>query len=115
MEVIRVMGKGRFFLGIIIMVMLLLDTSQPGANGSFLKELSGTTIIADNMELEFLMDSEISRKLVSISSRVTYRSLNRYKAVTDCDRGKYGSCLPPPNPPHGPPQRCSTYTRKCHS
>ncbi|XWS36833.1 hypothetical protein CRYUN_Cryun20dG0119600 [Craigia yunnanensis] len=62
------------------MVMLLLDTSQPGANGSFLKEMSGTTIIADNMELEFLMDSEISTKLASSFSHVTDLTFNPNKA-----------------------------------
>ncbi|XWS36831.1 hypothetical protein CRYUN_Cryun20dG0119400 [Craigia yunnanensis] len=89
------MGKRRFSLGILIMVMLLLVTSQPGANGSFLKELSGTTIIADNMELEFLMDSEISRKLASSNSHVTDFTLISSKIK--CGRIPYTSRLPKPD------------------
>ncbi|XVF81711.1 hypothetical protein PTKIN_Ptkin15bG0177400 [Pterospermum kingtungense] len=97
MEAIRGMGKGRFYIGILIMVMLVLDTSQPGAEGSLVKELSGTTIIADNMELEFLMDSEISRKLADGSSHFTDASLVANKPVTGCR--KYTSCVPPKNKP----------------
>ena len=110
MEAIRVMGKGRFALGILIMVMLLLNTSQPGANGSFQKELSGTTIIADNMELEFLMDSEISRKLVSRSPQVTDFIFNSGK--TKCGRIRYPTCLPKRgNPTIG--EKCVVYKRGC--
>ncbi|XVF81709.1 hypothetical protein PTKIN_Ptkin15bG0177300 [Pterospermum kingtungense] len=95
------------------MVTLLLDTSQTGAKGSLVEELSGTTIIADNMELEFLMDSEISRKLASSPCPYTNASKNP-KRPASCGRGKqYPQCPPCPNPHVVRPQHCGPYTRGC--
>ncbi|XVF81713.1 hypothetical protein PTKIN_Ptkin15bG0177600 [Pterospermum kingtungense] len=122
MEIIEVMGRGRFSLGILIMVMLVLDTSQAGPNGSLVtKELSGagTAIIGDNMEVEFLMDSEISKKLAGTSSYVTEpSSLIDSEPVVNCGRGDpYTPCVHgvpnhprPPSCPHG-----AIYNRNCKS
>ncbi|KAB2022374.1 hypothetical protein ES319_D07G205800v1 [Gossypium barbadense] len=51
--------KGCSLIEILITAMVLLETTtQSGSSGSFVKDLSSATVIADNMELEFLMDSE---------------------------------------------------------
>ena len=79
-------------LGILLItLMILLNTNQSGAtSSSVLKDFHGlnNTIIADNMELEFLMDSDISRKLGSSSLHVTDDT------STQCGRTPYKPCVP---------------------
>ncbi|XWS47482.1 hypothetical protein CRYUN_Cryun14cG0156000 [Craigia yunnanensis] len=79
-------------LGILLITpMILLNTNQFGAtSSSVLKDFHGlnATSIADNMGLEFLMDSEISRKLGSSSLHVTDN-----KAAIQCGRIPYKPCV----------------------
>ncbi|KAB1670475.1 hypothetical protein ES319_1Z161700v1 [Gossypium barbadense] len=79
------------------------------------KPNSSTTtisIIANNNELEFLLDSHFSRILQS-SGSVTSNTGNAGQPAADCGRGQsYDSCLPNPNRP-ATPQNCGTYNRAC--
>ncbi|TYH62087.1 hypothetical protein ES332_D07G094800v1 [Gossypium tomentosum] len=70
------------------------------------------SIIANNNELEFLLDSHFSRILQS-SGSVSGNTGNAGQPAADCGRGQsYDSCLPNPNRP-AMPQNCGTYNRAC--
>ncbi|XWS36835.1 hypothetical protein CRYUN_Cryun20dG0119800 [Craigia yunnanensis] len=102
-------------LGVVLTLAILLDVRQGGATS--LKAFNSTgrfsTIADHNMELEFLMDSEIVRMLASENRYVTEGTKNRAEPAADCGRGKpYKACTPPENEPKVP-ESCSTYKRGC--
>ncbi|KAH1129393.1 hypothetical protein J1N35_000771 [Gossypium stocksii] len=108
--------KGCSSLEILITVMVLLaTTTQSGSSGSFVKELISTTVIADNMELEFLMDSEISRKLATEPNYLTIAALDANKKAAMCGRIPYSPCLGKPGNPKKPDNCRPTeiYNRNC--
>ncbi|MFQ6620229.1 hypothetical protein Gotur_001267, partial [Gossypium turneri] len=89
--------KGCSSLEILMTAMVLLaTTTQSGSSGSFVKDLSSATVIADNMELEFLMDSEVSRKLATEPNYLTIDALDAKKPAAMCDRKPYSSCVGQP-------------------
>ncbi|XWS75689.1 hypothetical protein CRYUN_Cryun01aG0113000 [Craigia yunnanensis] len=60
-------GKG-LSLGAVITLMIILDASRGGATGASVTDFNRSgrfATIAANMELEFLMDSEIGRMLAT--------------------------------------------------
>ncbi|OMO50588.1 hypothetical protein COLO4_38000 [Corchorus olitorius] len=95
--------------------MILLNSSRNGAFGASLKEFNGSgrfATIAANMELEWLMESEIGRMLAG-HKYVTEDTEESEKPAVDCGRGKpYKSCTPPGNN-RKVPEPCSTYKRGC--
>ena len=104
-------------LGVVLTLAILLDVRQGGATDASLKAFNGTsrfsTIADHNMELEFLMYSEIGRMLASENRYVTEGTKNRDKSAVDCGRGKpYKACTPSENEPQTP-ESCSTYKRGC--
>ncbi|XVE78542.1 hypothetical protein DITRI_Ditri13aG0153700 [Diplodiscus trichospermus] len=106
-------------MGIIMGITILLHARQGGATDASLKQFNGTgrfSTIADyNMELEFLMESEMGRMLATENRYVTEGTEDSDKAAVDCGRGKpYKSCTPPENK-HKVPEPCSTYKRGCPS
>ncbi|GMI76281.1 hypothetical protein HRI_001297400 [Hibiscus trionum] len=98
-------------LSLAILVLLFYNSMNP--SGAVSTETNGTaSIIADDNELEFLMDSHFGRILQS-GGNVGYNSGNSGRAVANCGRGgPYDSCVPNPNRP-ATPQNCGTYTRSC--
>ena len=93
--------------------MMLLNTKRCGASIS-LPEMEGDVpsySIADSiLDLEFMMDSEINRILRgSRAAGTTGGTLNRYKALYGCGRGKR-YCVP-----HGRFKKdcLSVYKRTC--
>ncbi|KAI4352416.1 hypothetical protein L6164_006672 [Bauhinia variegata] len=68
-------------------------------------------LIADN--LEFLMDSHVSRMLLDTSKLQTANTGNPNRPAVDCPKDKgYRSCTPSRNP-NVPRQQCAAYTRNC--
>ncbi|EOY03746.1 Uncharacterized protein TCM_018911 [Theobroma cacao] len=114
MEVI--VGRG-LTLGAVITLMILLDVSRIRAIGASLTEFNGSgrfATIAANMELEFLMDSEIGRMLASENQYVTESTRDPQNPAANCGRGKpYRSCIPPVNKDQKVQEKCSTYKRGC--
>ncbi|MBA0875591.1 hypothetical protein Goshw_018866 [Gossypium schwendimanii] len=95
--------KGCSLLEILITATVLLETTtQSGSSGSFVNDLSSATVIANNMELEFLMDSEVSRKLATEPNYLTIAALDASKKAVMCDRLPYLSCVGKPGNPKMP-------------
>ena len=64
-------------------------------------------------EEEFLMDSEINRRMLG-TVRVTDGTKNAKKQSVDCGQGKgYRTCLPKGNTGSKPKQNCGNYNRNC--
>ncbi|XVF20832.1 hypothetical protein REPUB_Repub12eG0037000 [Reevesia pubescens] len=97
--------------------MILLDASRGGAIGASPTKFNGSgrfAPIAANMELEFLMDSEIGRRLGSENRYETDGTKDRNNPAADCGRGNsYSSCTPPVNKDHKKPEKCYIYNREC--
>ena len=69
---------------------------------------------AEEVEEEFLMDSEINRRMLANTVRFTDSSKNGKKPAADCGQGKgYRTCLPRGNKKGKPKQYCGHYTRIC--
>ncbi|XVE78541.1 hypothetical protein DITRI_Ditri13aG0153600 [Diplodiscus trichospermus] len=113
------MGVGRALsLGVLLTLTILLDERQGGAIDASLKEFNGTgrfsTIADHNMELEFLMDSEMVRMLATENRYVTEGTEDRNNAAVKCGRGNpYKPCTPPPGKPKVPPHCPAIYNREC--
>ncbi|KAK9038997.1 hypothetical protein V6N11_023837 [Hibiscus sabdariffa] len=76
------------------------------ANGS-------ASVIADDSDLEFLMDSHSSR-ILQRGLPVTDRAGNRGKPVVHCGRNTpYKRCTPKRNPGPRAPPKCGIYNREC--
>ncbi|PON73651.1 hypothetical protein TorRG33x02_249090 [Trema orientale] len=56
-------------------------------------------LIADDLDLEFLMDSHVSRMLADTPDPVTDNTKNRNKALSVCGQPGEPSCLGKPKPP----------------
>lgn len=99
-------------LSLAILVLVVCNSMNPSRAIS-MEPNSSTSIIADDNELEFLMDSHSSRILQSGGS-VTGNTGNAGQLAVDCGRGQsYDSCLPNPNRPVVP-QNCGVYNRACN-
>lgn len=75
----------------------------------------GCGLIADDAEVELLMESQISRLLLSPGGSVAGGSFNRDKPVVDCGRNEPNNkCTPNPNKPKKG-ENCSgtSYNRGC--
>jgi len=95
----------------LLLMMMLLNTKSYGASIS-LPEMDGTDVplysIADsNMDLEFMMDSEINRILLGSSRRNPLDSLQPNKVPFNCGRGER-YCLAP-----NMVNRCAMFKRDC--
>ena len=83
-------------------------SSESGGGGEWL-----VGDIAAAAEEEFLMDSEINRRMLA-TVRVTDSTKNAKKQSVACGHGKdYKSCLPRGNKGGKPKQNCGRYTRVC--
>uniref|UniRef100_A0A6N2N013 Rapid ALkalinization Factor n=1 Tax=Salix viminalis TaxID=40686 RepID=A0A6N2N013_SALVM len=80
----------------LMMMLLLLSSKRCGASIS-LPEMDGDlplySIAGSNLDLEFMMDSEINR-ILSANGNMPGNPLDRLKPVTNCGRGRpYADCL----------------------
>ncbi|KAK8674214.1 hypothetical protein V6N13_112509 [Hibiscus sabdariffa] len=76
-----------------------------------MKTNRSSSIIADDDDLEFLMDSHSSR-ILKTGDHVTGGTLNSGKPAPDCGRGKpYESCISKPNSDTKPPENPGIYNR----
>ncbi|XWS75693.1 hypothetical protein CRYUN_Cryun01aG0113400 [Craigia yunnanensis] len=99
-------------ISLAILVLVFFNSMNPSRAMS-MERNSSTSIIADDNELEFLMDSHSSRILQS-GGTVTGNTGNSGQAAANCGRYQpYDSCLPNPNRP-SVPQNCGTYNRACN-
>ncbi|KAE8690127.1 Detected protein of unknown function [Hibiscus syriacus] len=96
----------------VAITVLLVFCNSSRALSMEINSSRSTSIIADDPDLEFPMDSHSSRFLKSGDS-VVGDALFRSKPDTNCARGKpYRDCLPQRNP-HKKPEHCATYKRDC--
>ena len=97
---------------LVIMAILLISTSNFSyASGTMSPNINSSTIAYQHPELEFLMDSETSRRVLGAIRFSTTASRNPNRAAF-CGRGRYRSCTGPPS--NGPPKdTCATYKRNC--
>ncbi|WRX21805.1 hypothetical protein QQP08_014292 [Theobroma cacao] len=69
-------------------------------------------LIAEDMELELLMDSHISRMLIGANGKATIDFTNVAHKTVPCGPGKqYGPCINPKQ--KKVPNNCGTYNRDC--
>ncbi|PON39470.1 hypothetical protein TorRG33x02_342590 [Trema orientale] len=106
--------SGKILAMVVIMMAILIDTSTNGVTGTTSPpNINGTSTIAyQDVDLEFVMDSEISRRFLQTSINFqTARTSDPNKAAL-CGRGRYRSCTGSASP--GPiKDTCSTYKRNC--
>jgi len=99
-------------LSSLLLTMMLLNTKCCGASIS-LPEMDGDvplySIADSNLDLEFMMDSEINR-ILQTGSRAPGDSYDRSRAVFPCGRGN-GYCVNKDY--HKPPCRPGPYKRDC--
>jgi hypothetical protein len=80
----------------LLLMMMLLNTKSCGAS-ILLPEMDGDvplySIADSNLDLEFMMDSEINRILTGVRVGTTGGTQNPYKALYGCGRGKR-YCVP---------------------
>ncbi|OMO50586.1 hypothetical protein COLO4_37998 [Corchorus olitorius] len=122
MEVITV-GKGYLSLVAVITLTILLNPSrcQAIAINALSKEVTGSghfATIGANMEMEFLMDSEIGRMLAGkFNSFVTSGAKQPNKSAVGCDRRPagtpYSRCISDETKQQKVPEQCSTFKRGC--
>ncbi|KAB2075091.1 hypothetical protein ERO13_A07G182000v2 [Gossypium hirsutum] len=101
------------YLSLAIIVLVLDNPMNPCRAMSVQTNTSHTSsLIADDEELEFLMDSHSGRILAGHGGHVTDKTGNRDRPAADCGRGKpYKSCLPNPNPDGKRPENPGVYNR----
>ena len=101
---------------VMMMIMIQLKTSSSSVAALYNKSNNSNTagrLIADDLESEFLMDSEVRRMLVA---HISPGALNGGKPAAGCARKPYTSCLPelnrvprprnePCDDPYQPPNR----------
>ncbi|XVF20827.1 hypothetical protein REPUB_Repub12eG0036400 [Reevesia pubescens] len=95
------------------LMILLITSSCQATNSVSLKEKinSNATLAENNIESEFLMDSDIGRMLFDYRYLISRSSIRRRPIVT-CNRGNaYASCLPAKNRQIRP-ERCGIYKRR---
>ncbi|XVF26969.1 hypothetical protein REPUB_Repub14bG0066200 [Reevesia pubescens] len=99
-------------LSLAILVLVFYNSMNPFGVMSMETNSSSISIIADDNELEFLMDSHSSRILQG-GGTVTSNAGNAGRPAANCGRNQpYDSCLPNPNRINVQ-QNCGTYTRTC--
>ncbi|GMI69064.1 hypothetical protein HRI_000575700 [Hibiscus trionum] len=104
------MTKKYLFLAILVLV--ICDLMNP-SRATSMKTNRSRSIIGDDDDLEFLMDSHSSRILRS-GDHVTDGTRNRDKPARDCGRGvPYKACTPEPNSSTKPSENCGVYNRVC--
>lgn len=103
-----------------MMIMIQLKTSSSSVaalynnNNSHSNSNTAGRLIADDLESEFLMDSEVRRML--LVDPFTDVTKSKEKAAGDCGRGKpYKGCVPTePNVIPKPDNCKGVYHRGCH-
>ncbi|KAK5818193.1 hypothetical protein PVK06_023126 [Gossypium arboreum] len=103
------MKKTCFSLAILVLV--VFNSINHSRAISMETNSSTTSIIANDEQLEFLMDSHFSRILQG-SGSVANNALKPGQAAAGCGRNPFDSCLPSPNRPITT-QNCGYYTRSC--
>ncbi|XVF71243.1 hypothetical protein PTKIN_Ptkin12aG0020800 [Pterospermum kingtungense] len=99
-------------LSLAIVVLVLCNYSMNPSRAMSIEANGSASIIGDDNEMEFLMDSHSSRILQS-GGTVTGNTGNAARPSVDCGRNRqYSSCLPKPNPPPVR-QNCGVYNRGC--
>ncbi|KAK9038996.1 hypothetical protein V6N11_023836 [Hibiscus sabdariffa] len=97
-------------LSLAILVLVICNSMNPSRVMS-MKTNRSSSIIADDDDLEFLMDSHSSR-ILKTGDHVTGGTLNSGKPAPDCGRGKpYESCISKPNSDTKPPENPGIYNR----
>lgn len=90
------------------------NSSVVGGGGGRGEWLVGADITTtSDLEEEFLMDSEINRRMLTGDQHITDRSKDPHKAAGQgCGSGKpYVPCFGKGNPDKKPKQKCGMYTR----
>jgi hypothetical protein len=102
-------------LALLVMLMILLHTSDCGATSSTMKDNASSPYHGLMDEPGLMFDSEIIRMLIDFK-HLTDKTPDATKpVVSDCNRPpKYASCLPQENK-KPPPDPCDTYKRNCKS
>ncbi|KAL4620292.1 hypothetical protein ACB092_06G143000 [Castanea dentata] len=110
---VGVRAKRGISLVMITMVFLLktisssANTAAAAATALYNKSNNNDTaccLIADDLESEFLMDSDIRRML---GAQISPGTLVNNESAADCGRGKpYISCIPPKNGVQPPDEHC---------
>ena len=112
-------------LASIFILMILLHANTCRATSSTKNNPSNSSCDGDqddcligdiNLEEEFMMASETSRRLLlNIAKAVTKGTSNPKAAAVSCRYGqRYGGCLPKPNQNGKPKGHCNIYNRNCH-
>ncbi|XP_021297630.1 uncharacterized protein LOC110426674 [Herrania umbratica] len=115
----RVDREGGLF-SLALFVMLMLFEANGGRAAEMLMEKSNTTFrcsgrlddcrIAEDMELELLMDSHISRMLIGSDGKAVIGFTNVAGKIIPCGPGtQYGPCVKGKKVP----KNCSTFNREC--
>ncbi|KAK8674213.1 hypothetical protein V6N13_112508 [Hibiscus sabdariffa] len=89
-----------------IIVLVFCNSSR----GLSMETNGSTSVIADDSDLEFLMDSHSSRFLRQ-SQKLSYKTNLAGIAPADCDRRSRHYCVPRPNPPPCIAEHNSLYNR----
>ncbi|KAE8021815.1 hypothetical protein FH972_007676 [Carpinus fangiana] len=103
--------RAPFLVLLLVMLMVLLHTSECGATSSIMKGNASSPYHARIDEpADWMFDSEITRMLADKPHRVTDGSKNSGKPAVPCGKGKqYLPCTNGgPPPPH-----CNSYNRGC--
>ncbi|KAH1129382.1 hypothetical protein J1N35_000760 [Gossypium stocksii] len=101
------------YLSLAIIVLVLYNSMNPCRAMSMKTNTSGTSsLIADNKDLEFLMDSHSGRILAGTGGPGTGNTVNSGQPIADCGRGfPYKSCFPDKNPSGPKPENPGVYNR----
>ncbi|MFQ6653749.1 hypothetical protein Gotur_024984, partial [Gossypium turneri] len=101
------------YLSLAVIVLVLYNPMNPCRAMSTQTNTSRTSsLIADDEELEFLMDSHSGRILAGHGGHVTDNTGNRDRPAADCGRGHpYKSCLPNSNTDGKKPENPGVYNR----
>lgn len=126
------MGENRVILALVIVIMLLISDQHCAAESYAVKKNKSVVNISkycggsgsdkeclpiSDDEMEFLMDSEASKRVLATftnSKYPTVRALDAGSAA--CGRNSGNSCVPNSNPGRKVPPNCSpsSYSKDCH-
>ena len=101
------------FPALLVMLTILLRTSDCGATSSIMKDNATSPYHARMDEPGLIFDSEITRMLIDAGHHSQLALNPKKPAVPTCDRPpRYASCLDQANGKK-PPPLCGTYDRIC--
>uniref|UniRef100_A0A5B6Z531 Putative RALF n=1 Tax=Davidia involucrata TaxID=16924 RepID=A0A5B6Z531_DAVIN len=118
MGILMVVKKRSFCVAFIVVVLVIFATNlstiraAAAENTKFIKSCNGNIGECLDKELEYLMDSDINVRLLQQAAGgkapVTGPTTIKFKPVfANCDRGKYGGCIPDEN--KNVNRDCNTY------